>query len=93
MIGEDQEIADDYLAIIEINHKNSQMSASITCPVLALDHFPESTLDIINSPSVWKIPYDTMRNLLKMEEIVCGDEEMASFLLVASDNQRKEKLN
>ena len=74
MIGEDQEIADDYLAIIEINHKNSQMSASITCPVLALDHFPKSTLDIINSPSVWKIPYDTMRNLFKMEEIVCGDE-------------------
>ena len=90
MIGEDQEIADDYLAIIEINHKDSQMTAS---PELALDHFPESTLDIINSPSVWKIPYDTMRNLFKMEEIVCGDEEMASFLLVASDNQRKQKLN
>ena len=71
MIGEDQEIADDYLAIIEINHKDSQMSAS---PELALDHFPESTLDIINSPSVWKIPYDTMRNLFKMEEIVSGDE-------------------
>ena len=59
MIGEDQEIADDYLAIIEINHKNSQMSASITCPVLALDHFPKSTLDIINS---YKCVEDSLRH-------------------------------
>ena len=69
LIGEEKEVAERYLATIEVFNKDSKMSASITCPVLPLDEFPESTLDMIESPGVWKIPYETIRNLFKIEEI------------------------
>ena len=69
LIGEEKTIAKKYLATIEIENYVTEMSTSITCPVLSLEDFTESTLDMDNSPSVWKIPYEMMRNMFQREEI------------------------
>merc|ERR1712066_1100892 len=43
LIGEEKEIADQYLATIEVYNKVKQISTSITFPVLPLEEFQEST--------------------------------------------------
>ena len=37
--------------------------------MLPLEEFPESTLDRVESPLVWKIPYEMMRNMFTIKEI------------------------
>ena len=65
LIGEEKEIADRYLATMEVYNEVKEMSTSITCPVLPLEEFQEST----KSRSEWKIPYEMMRDMFKIEEI------------------------
>ena len=68
MMAEEQEEAQNYLATIEVFHVASKMSTSMSYPVLPIEDFPDY-LDTIDYPRIWKIPYDTMKNLLTMEEI------------------------
>ena len=69
LIGEGKTSADKYRATIEVFNKDKEISTSITCPVLPLEEFPESNLDRVESPLVWKIPYEMMRNMFTIQEI------------------------
>ena len=74
MMAEGQEEAQNYQATIEIFHKASKLSTSMSYPVLPLEDFPDC-VDIEDCSRVWKIPYETMRDFFKVEQI---DNENAS---------------
>ena len=73
LIGEEKEIADKYLATMEVFHEVKEVSTSITCPVMPLEDFPESTLGMNRNPSIWKIPFEMMRNLFGIKESKSGN--------------------
>jgi len=66
MMAEKEETAKRYRATIEVY--NEEMSTSMSYPVLPIEDFPDY-LDTLYHPRIWKIPYDTMKDLLKIEEI------------------------
>ena len=66
MMAEKEEMAQNYRATIEVFHKASKMSTSMSYPVLPLEDFPDY-LDIEYYPRVWKIPYETMKDLFSCE--------------------------
>ena len=68
MMAEEKEEAENYQATIEVYHKASKMTMSMSYPVLPLEDFPDY-LDVEDCPRVWKIPYETMRDLLTIEQI------------------------
>ena len=74
MMAEEQKEAQNYRATIEIYHEASELSMSLSYPVLPLEDFPDY-VDIEDCSRVWKIPYETMRDFFKVEQI---DNENAS---------------
>ena len=66
-------IAHKYLATMKVFNEVKEVSTSITCPVLPLEDFPESILDMNKNPSVWKIPFEMMRNLFGIKESKSGN--------------------
>ena len=68
MMAEGQEEAQNYQATIEIFHKASKLSTSMSYPVLPLEDFPDC-VDIEDCSKVWKVPYATMKDLFKLEQI------------------------
>ena len=56
MMAEEQKEAQNYRATIEIYHEASELSMSLSYPVLPLEDFPDY-VDIEDFSRVWKIPY------------------------------------
>ena len=66
MMAEEEDTAKNYRATIRVF--NEEMSTSMSYPVLPIEDFPDY-LDTLYHRRIWKIPYDTMKDLFKIEEI------------------------